>query len=95
MRIFFKDYENYRTASELDKESDETQLAYLTLCLEPEIRIRAGTDDAIDHKAVMAELNKLCFKIYNPAINRQVEVFRMNKSKTETATQIGLRVQNS
>ena len=35
MRIFFQDYKSYRTASELDKESDDTQLAYLRLCLDP------------------------------------------------------------
>ena len=39
MCIFFQDYESYRTASELDKESEETQLAYLRVCLDPEIRI--------------------------------------------------------
>ena len=95
MRIFFKDYENYRVASELGSESQETQLVYLHLCLEPDVRVRAGTDDATDHAAAMGELEKLCFEIYNLAINRQIEVFRMTQSKTETATQVGLRVQNS
>ena len=87
MRIFFNDYDSYRTASELHKESEETQLAYHRLCLDPEIRIRAGTDVAETHIGAMAELAKLCFEIYNPAINRQIEVFRMNQSKTETAMQ--------
>ena len=49
----------------------------------------------MDHATVMAELEKLCFEVYNPAINRQIEVFRMTQSKTETAAQVGLRVQNS
>merc|ERR1712074_351159 len=80
------------SASELDKESEDTQLAYLRLCLDPEIRIRAGTDDAKTHKEAMDELNKLCFEVYNPAINRQIEVFRINQPKTENSTQFAQRV---
>jgi len=95
MRIFFQDYKSYRTTSELDKESEDTQLAYLRLCLDPEIRIRARTDDAKTHKEAMDELDKLCFEVYNPAINRQIEVFRMSQSKTENATQFGQRVRTS
>ena len=57
MRIFFQDYKSYRTASELDKESEDTQLAYLRLCLDPEIRIRAGTDEAKTHQEAMVELD--------------------------------------
>ena len=38
MRIFFKDYEHYRAASELGLEPQERQLAYLHLCLEPDVR---------------------------------------------------------
>ena len=59
------------------------------------MRARAGTDNATDHAAAVRELEKLCFEIYNPAINRQIEVFRMTQSKTESATQVGLRVRNS
>merc|ERR1712074_65731 len=92
MRIFFQDYKSYCTASELDKESEDTQLAYLRLCLDPEIRIRAGTDDAKTHKEALDELNKLCFEVYNPAINRQIEVFRINQPKTENSIQFAQRV---
>jgi len=92
MRIFFQDYASYCTASELNKESEDTQLAYLRLCLDPEIRIRAGTDDAKTHEEALEDLNKLCFEVYNPAINRQIEVFRINQPKTANTTQFAQKV---
>ena len=75
--MWFKDYDHYWKASEMAPESKEMQIAYLRLCLEPEVRAQAKIHTTKDYDKAMAALNKLCFEDINPMVIRQIQLFKM------------------
>ena len=94
-KMWFGDYDHYRAASDLKSETEDMQMAYLRLCLEPEIRAWAKIDNEKDHDKAIKALKKLCFEVINPAINRQIQVFRMSQAKSESASTMTVRLRTS
>ena len=94
-RMWFNDYDHYRAASDLKSETEEMQMAYLSLCLEPKVRAWAKIDNEKNHDQAIAALKKLCFEVINHAINRQIQVFRMSQSKSQSASAGVVRLRTS
>ena len=61
-KMWFSDYDHYRAASDLKTETEEMQMAYLHLCLEPEIRSWAKIDSVKDHEEAIKALKNCVLK---------------------------------
>merc|ERR1712105_58789 len=94
-KMWFSDHDHYRAASDLKTETEEMQMAYLHLCLEPEIRAWAKIDNVKDQEEAIKALKKRCFEVINPEINRQIQVFRMSQAKTESASTLTVRLRTA